>query len=157
MGDDRMDLPFEPLRQELEEMLAQGAHLVLATSAGDRVTARTMSYVNIGLDIYFQTGRGSTKCAQISANPRVALCLGNLQIEGEAEILGHPLAEANRAFRELYREKHPSSYERYSHREDEVVIRVRPILCTLWKYVDGRPGREFLDLEAGRAFSEDYR
>ena len=157
MDEHPVELVFESLRQEVEEILAQTPHLVLATTADNRVTARTMSHVNIGLGVYFQTGKGSTKYAQISAHPRVALCLGNLQIEGEAEILGHPLAEANRAFRELYREKHPSSYERYSHREDEVVIRVRPILCTLWKYVDGRPGREFLDLEAGRAFREDYR
>ncbi|MEW6106503.1 MAG: pyridoxamine 5'-phosphate oxidase family protein [Bacillota bacterium] len=154
---DHTDIPFEPLRQEIEEMLANGTHLVLATSAGGRVTARTMSYVNAGMEIYFQTGKGSTKYEQILANPRVALCLGNLQIEGEAEALGHPFCEANRAFCRLYRQKHPSAYELYSHREDEVVICVRPMLCALWKYVEGRPCREFLDLVGGRAFREDYR
>ncbi|MGQ9779143.1 MAG: pyridoxamine 5'-phosphate oxidase family protein [Bacillota bacterium] len=156
MDEHPVELVFESLRQEVEKILAQTPHLVLATAADNRVRARTMSHVNIGLEVYFQTGKGSTKYAQIAVNPRVALCLGNLQIEGVAEVLGHPLAEANREFCRLYRERHPSAYERYSSRPDEVVIRVRPILCTLWKYVDGRPCRELLDLEAERAFREYY-
>ena len=113
--------------------------LTLATCADNRVTIRPMSHINVGLDIYFQTGYDSLKMDQIAANPRVALCVGDLEIEGTATTCGHPLAEQNAFFAQAYQEKHPSSFERYSAYEDEIVVRVKIHLVRQWRYIDGKP------------------
>lgn len=54
--------------------------MVLATSAGGHVTARSMSCICAGLRIAFQTSISSTKIRQIKENPMVALCMVNMQI-----------------------------------------------------------------------------
>jgi general stress protein 26 len=67
----------------------EGKHAItLATSLGDRVTARTVSFANDGLAILFMSWAHHTKCVQIRVNPRVALCRDNVQIEGIADCMG---------------------------------------------------------------------
>ena len=80
------------------------------------------------------TDKTFTKCRQIAKNPNVALCADNVQVEGTASILGHPFSEANGRFAELFKKKHPGSFKRYSHLEDEVVIEIRASRITLWRY-----------------------
>lgn len=81
---DKINLPYNELETEVLSILAQTRHMVLATAAQNRVTARTMSIVNIRLDLYFQTDRRFLKVDQIERNPNVALCAGSLQTEGHA-------------------------------------------------------------------------
>ena len=113
--------------------------LTLATCADNRVTIRPMSHINVGLDVYFQTGFDSLKMEQIAANPLVALCVGDLEIEGIAATCGHPLAEQNAFFAQAYQEKHPGSFKKYSAYEDEIVVRVKVHRVRQWRYVDGKP------------------
>lgn len=134
------------LKEEIITMLEKEKHIVLATCSDGRVTARTMSHVNTGMDIFFQTDKKFLKVEQILKNPRVALCAGNLQIEGIAELQGHPSDSENSEFCRLYKQKHPHSFEMYAVMKDEIVIRVKPSLVTLWKYVDGKPCRDYLNL-----------
>ncbi|MFY9174217.1 MAG: pyridoxamine 5'-phosphate oxidase family protein [Peptococcia bacterium] len=139
-----MELNYQEMERELIDLLNQHNLWVLATSSNDKVTARTMSIVNIGLRILMQTGNNSEKYEQIMQNPQVALCRDNIQIEGVARIIGHPLEERNADFIKLYKAKHDIAYELYSHLEDEVVIEILPSKITLWKYIASKPCRDFI-------------
>lgn len=122
--------------------MGESAIMVLAASAGGRMTARSMGCIFNGLRIAFQTSDTSTKISQIRENPRVALCLGNIQIEGKATVLGHPCDIP--WFREQYARLHPGSFKAYSWLDDECVVEVEPSLITLWKY-DNDSGGPYMD------------
>ena len=122
---------------EIITALEKEKTLILATCAENHVTIRHMSHVNNGLTIYFQTGRDYLKTIQITANPCVALSVGTYDIEGKAEIIGHPID--NPLFVEKIKSKHPSAFERWSSLEDEVVIRVEIKRVRQWMYVDNQP------------------
>ena len=49
--------------------LEREKYLVLATCLGERLTARTMGHVNIGMDIFFQTDKKFLKVEHILKNP----------------------------------------------------------------------------------------
>jgi len=86
---------FDTNLEELYEKLRATKTAVLATSANNRPTARMMSLIFIERKIYFQTDKNFIKVEQITQNPYVALCFDNVQIEGIAKALGHPLEEQN--------------------------------------------------------------
>jgi general stress protein 26 len=145
------------LEKEIITLLEREKYLVLATCTDEHVTARAISHINIGLDIFFQTDKKFLKVKQINQNPRVALCISNLQIEGIAEFQGYPSDEDNIRFCELYKQKHPNSFEMYSGIKDEVIFKVRPSLITLWKYVTGKPCRDYLNITEKIAYREYYK
>ncbi len=60
-----MEIDYGVLEKELLGFLDKHKILVLSTAAHDRVTARSMSCVHIGLKVYFQTSRTSVKYQQI--------------------------------------------------------------------------------------------
>jgi len=105
-----MEIEYDTLKEEVIRFLNQHKVLFLATCADGRVTARAMSCVHVGLEIYFQTSRDSRKFAQISKNPQVALCAANIAIEGVAMVGEHPLHPASEQFVTLYKEYHPGSF-----------------------------------------------
>jgi len=119
--------------------LEKESKIVLATCANNRVTIRIMSHVNDGLDVYFQTGEFYLKTQQIKANPNVAFSFGTYEIEGVAEVLGHPMDDSNRLFIEKCKVKHPNAVERWSNVPDQVVIKIKPKLARQWRYVDDKP------------------
>ena len=124
---------------EIIQALEKEMTLALATCAGDRVTVRPVSHINNGLQVYFQTGVDSLKIRQIRANQNVALCVGTYQMEGTAQVLGHPLDKENAFFANSYKVKHPASFEHYSAFADEVVVSVLIHRVTQWRYLDGKP------------------
>jgi nitroimidazol reductase NimA-like FMN-containing flavoprotein (pyridoxamine 5'-phosphate oxidase superfamily) len=144
------------LETEIINILEREKHLVLATCSDGRVTARTMSHVNDGMDILFQTDKRFLKVEQMLKNPKVALCIGNLQIEGTAELLRHPSEPENADFCSIYRQKHPHSFEMYAYIKDEIVVKVKPSLITLWKYINGKPCRDYLDVLRAKAYRVFY-
>ena len=144
------------LKEEIIDILEREKHIVLASCSDGRVTARTMSHVNVGMDIYLQTDKKFLKVEQIAKNPRVALCVGNLQIEGVAKFEHHPSDLENTEFCNLYKQKHPHSFEMYSSMKDEIVIKVKPTLAILWKYINGKPCRDYLHLNGNIAYREYY-
>jgi uncharacterized pyridoxamine 5'-phosphate oxidase family protein len=149
------EIDFESLQQEAVEFLQANKFMILATCADHRVTARTVSIINDGLRIYFQTDRNFLKCRQIEENNPVALATGNIQIEGKAQITCHPLE--NIFFRENYQKSHEGSFRKYSHLKDEVIIEIEPTLVTFWKYdSEQRPFREYLMVEEKKAYREYY-
>jgi len=143
-------IDYSTLYSEIEKILAKEQSIVLATSFDNKVTARTMSHVNDGLTIYFQTDKTSVKAEQIKNNTQIALAVGNIQIEAIAEVCGHP--KEHRLFSDLYKSKYPHYYDIYSSLEDEIVIEANPIKITLYKYVNGKPCREILDITHKNAY-----
>lgn len=89
-------LDFEEKKAGAMSAVCAQNDMVLATSYNDKVTARTVYCVSDGKSVFFMTSKAYTKYKQIEKNPSVALCFDNMQIEGTAKILGHPVTDANR-------------------------------------------------------------
>lgn len=130
---------------------------VLASCGTDmHVSARSMSIVNFGLDIWFQTDRRFKKKRQIDENPRVALALDNIQIEGTAEVQGHPSSESNTWFCKEFALYHRGSFDAYTNTRHEVVYRVVPETIILWRYENGQSYRDFIDIQKKKAQRKYY-
>ncbi len=151
-----MQISYRELKNEIEKFLSKNKTLVLATSANDKVSARTIEFVNIGLMLMFETDKRSGKYKQIKKNPNIAICAKNVQIEGTATLGSHPMEAVNRRFIELYKEHHPRAFQLYSHLENSVVITVNPHLITTWKNLDGKPFQDFLYIDELKAEREYY-
>jgi general stress protein 26 len=128
---------------------------VLSTAADNRVTSRAMSFIRLADDLYFQTDKRFLKIQQIRKNKNVAVCRDNIQIEAEAEIRGHSSLPANQDFVEKFKKKHPGSYKAYTNGKNQVVVRLKLKLITIWKYLGG-PRREFIWPEQKKAEIEIY-
>ena len=74
----------------------------------------------------------------------VALCIDNIQIEGQCMELGIPAQ--NREFSDAYREYFPGSYDRYTLLENERLFAVKPTFIERWIYVEGIPYLEIFDI-----------
>jgi len=133
--------------QEVIAVLESEKKIILATAANNRVTTRTMSHINDGMVIYFQTGKNYLKCQQIHSNPNVAISVDGYDIEGKATILGHPLDEENTLFARLYKEKHPQYTAIWSTYPEEVVVKVEIEMVRKWRYIDGKPFIAIWNLE----------
>ena len=133
-----MELNYQELSNEIIERLEGIRQIALATCAGDRVFARTVSPVNDGLTIYFSTGGNSEKARQLGSNPNVALAIENIQIEATAESIGHP-------------SKHPHYTTQYPPGSDDIVVIIKPTKITLYKFL-GKACEEVLDIENGQAY-----
>jgi hypothetical protein len=70
------------------------------------------------------------KYKQILTNPKVAIADGNLQVEGIAELKGHPYDEENADFLKAYKETQPVNFDRTSrrsfNRQNARVIEIEP-------------------------------
>jgi len=154
-------LDYSGMEAEVVDWMEHTRLMVLSTCAGTeaerQVTARTMSMIQHAGKLYFQTGLTSTKFDQLRRNPLVALCAGNVQVEGLARPLAHPLAPECRFFAQKYSELHPGSFKLYSQLPSNVVVEVTPRRVTFWKYTeDGKPYRDFIDFTARAACREMY-
>ena len=134
--------------------LGKGRKMVLSTSENDRVSSRMMSVVQIGGELYFQTDRTMKKYHQIMKNNHVALCIDNIQIEGECTEAGHPLDNA--AFCDIYRECFKSSYNAYSALSNERLFIVKPLYIERWIYDEGVPYMETFDMNTRQYRFERY-
>lgn len=93
-----MFLEFSQLKDEVVVLLEREKSITLATSAQNKVTARTISHVNEDLTIYFQTSGNSEKALQIDPNTNIAFAVTNIQIEAIASKCGHPMEIQNKGF-----------------------------------------------------------
>ncbi|MBF0106660.1 MAG: pyridoxamine 5'-phosphate oxidase family protein [Deltaproteobacteria bacterium] len=57
----RATLSIDEKKREIIALFEKSKHMVLATCADGRVTARTMSYVNKGLELVFGTDKNFLK------------------------------------------------------------------------------------------------
>ena len=106
--------------------------------------------------IYFQTNKCYLKYDEISNNNNVSLCFNNISIEGIAEEIGEWKDPKNTELMNLYKSVHPSSFDAYGLLDGQVVYKVIPTKIKVWKYVDGKPLREFLYIKEGIAEQLDF-
>ena len=126
--------------EEIVKTLENGKSIVLATSHRDKVMARTVYYVLYESSVYFLTSSAYSKYKQIVRNQNVALCLNNIQIEGTANIEGHPSAYENKAVLEHFIERCPEN-NRYVKSKNTVLIEVKIGNITMWS----NGGREYIN------------
>jgi hypothetical protein len=128
--------PSDPLFQErlssLFVSLGEAKEIVLSTSAQNRVTSRIVSCACIREEVLFLSWEHHAKCQQIKANPLVALCHKNLQIEGRAEILGNPLDSAYKSYADTFRKIQPAIFDNFSKLPGMVLVRITLTVITAW-------------------------
>lgn len=137
---------------ELYTMLEKRGRFVLSSSFEDKVTSRMMSTIFYDNKIYFQTDKDFEKTKQIIANPNVALCIDNIQIEGYAKIIGPTLEQGK--IMELYKTKHLRSFNSYSHLENTIMMEVTLHKVVLWKYIEEHSFRCIYDFE-NKVYTEE--
>ena len=147
-----MNLDYSTFADEIVQTLDKTPLMILATSANNKVTARNMAIVNNGLTILFQTSGLSEKAKQIEANPNIAFATGNIQVEAVARISTDP--EEVERFIEKYKVIHPGYYEKYSGIHEEVLVVCTPTKFAKYKFVDGKPCTDILDVKSNRAYRE---
>lgn len=153
---ERMDIDFLALEQEVISFINLKTTWVLATAAGQHVTARTVYTVSNGFVIFFITDKNSTKYKQMSVNPNVALCRENYQIEGQAKEIGCLRDLKNSAVGNLFRQHHPSAYKRYALLETEFIFEIHPTQVTIWRQTETQAYRDILMLVAKKAYREPF-
>ena len=147
-----MVLDFDKLKDEIVTLLEREQSITLATSVNGKVTARTMSHVNDGLLILFQTGGNSEKVNQIKANKNIAFAVANVQVEAVAGIYSHPLKDE--IFCGKYRKKFPQYFDKYTGYPDEILVKASITKATLYKYIGGKPCRDILLISQNKAYRE---
>lgn len=146
---------FDEKVSELFKFIGEKRIMAAATSADNKVTARSMSVVVYNNRFYFQTDKTSQKAKELRSNPNAALCFDNVSIECICSFKGHPLDAANSAVLELYKKCFENSYKNYSHMINEVFVELTPIRITLWCYEGARPYREFYDF-CEKTYKKEY-
>jgi len=106
--------------------------MALASSVKDHVMVRNVSCLIYDEAIYFKTDKNFRKTKQLYENPRVALCVGGIQVEGIATIKGLVVDEPERKFEKLYQKYLWGSYNAYSHEDTEILVEVKPIFVEIW-------------------------
>ena len=135
-------LDFNVKYTEIKNILKKEKSIVLCTSNGSKVAARTVYFVYFKDCIYFVTSMSYKKYKQIEKNQNVALCFSNIQIVGVASILGHPNLEGNKNILE-YMEKNCSEMYKYVKYKNTVLIKVSIDDIEMWE----KGGREYLNIE----------
>ncbi|MGL4935865.1 MAG: pyridoxamine 5'-phosphate oxidase family protein [Cetobacterium sp.] len=139
---------------KLFQGIGEAKKAVLSTSSNNRVTSRMMSFVIYERKFYCQTDKRFLKIEQISNNPKVSICIDNIQIEGIAQILGKPLENKN--FIVLFKKHFKNSYENYSFLENEILLEITPTFISVWNYKEGIPIREYYNLTSKEYKEEIY-
>lgn len=154
---DRTQIGFNDSAAYVLRKLEKCKIALLATCGKDmRVSARSMSIVNDGLVLWFQSDSRFAKSKQIGENPNVAFCFENVQFEGLARNMGHSSLEGNFWFCREFEKYHKSSFDAYTMTKNEEIYRVEPLRITLWRYEDNRTFRDFLDIANESAWREYY-
>ena len=125
-------MEFQEAVDYLYAKLAPSKIMALASSVDDHVMVRNVSCLIYDEAIYFKTDKNFRKTKQLYQNPRVALCVGGIQVEGIATIKGLVVDEPGRKFEQLYQKYLWGSYNAYSHEDTEILVEVKPTFVEIW-------------------------
>jgi general stress protein 26 len=144
----QINISYDEMKKTMLDELSKSQLLVLATSQDAYVRAGNMRFIHDDLTLYRYTGNRSRKYTQIKSNPRIAVVISNIQIEGTARLLKHPLDEPK--FLEIYKKTHTDAYERHLTRyfkgsKDMRVIEITPKRITTFN-APSLPARPYLDI-----------
>lgn len=106
--------------------------MALASCVDNKPSIRNISAIFYNDAIYFKTDINFKKTQQLMANPQVALAFHGVQVEGIAENSGLVVDEPGRVFEAKYKEYLWGSYNKYSHEDTEVLIKVTPTFVEIW-------------------------
>ena len=129
------ELNYSELLNEITEILQKETSITFATCADNQVMARVVCHINYGMNILFSTSMKSQKVEQIKCNPKVALAVNNIKVEGIAELYGHP--SSHETFGADYAGKYPHLGSLYESKPDDVLIIIKPTKIALYKYING--------------------
>lgn len=132
------ELEFEIEKIEFLENIKKYKDIVLSTCQGNIVTSRTVSFINHEFMFYILTSINSNKCKQINENENVSLCVGDLQMEGKAKIIGHPMSESNLTLSDMYKEKHMEYYSRFARYKFATYIEIKCTYIKQWRTLSGK-------------------
>ena len=141
------EIEFENLKNEIAILLKKANVIVVSTSLKDHVTSRTVNCFSDGLNLYFVTSKAYTKYKQLLKNHSIAVCKDNLQLEGVAEIKGHP-NNNNIVIDDEEAKKYIDQYSKY---KNAVLIKIVPHKITLYK---GNGLFEYLNINDKKAFQK---
>ena len=154
-----MELNYNNEIEQIYKQIGDSKIMSLATSSQNHPTVRLVSCIVYMDKIVFQTGTDLTKYKQICENNHVALCTDNIQIEGVANIIEKTNNNEDDnilKIMEIYKKYYKSSYEIYSHNENEVLIEIIPTKIIKWDYENKKPFRVFMDIRNKTIRKEMY-
>lgn len=141
-------MTFEEGVQVFYKKLGNSNIMALASSVNDYVMVRNVSCLFYDGKIYFKTDKNFRKTKQLYENPKVALCVGGVQVEGIAVSKGFVVDEPDRRFEKLYKKYLWQSYNAYSHEDTEIIIEVTPKFVEIWDEDEYRYAfQTFLDFD----------
>lgn len=144
----RKELDYKKFKDEIIQIFNENQEIVLATSSKNRVTSRTISFANDGLEIYFWSWIHNKKVAQIKENTNVALTLHKIQYEGEAEILGKPLDENNIEYLDLFYKKFSEMYvDIFSKIPEMILVKIYPTTIVKFEKICDRFHLQKMDIK----------
>ena len=130
------NLTFQQAVEPMFEKLGDWKIMALASSVNDYVMVRNVSCLFYDNKVWFKTDKNFRKTQQLYQNPQVALCWSGVQIEGLAANKGLVVDEPDRRFEKLYKEHLWGSYNKYSHKDTEIIIEVTPKFVEIWDTSD---------------------
>ena len=130
------NLTFQQAVELMFEKLGDWKIMALASSVNDYVMVRNVSCLFYDNKVWFKTDKNFRKTQQLYQNPQVALCWSGVQIEGLAANKGLVVDEPDRRFEKLYKEHLWGSYNKYSHKDTEIIIEVTPKFVEIWDTSD---------------------
>ena len=140
---------FSTLSNRFWEKLKGGVEIVLATSDGMAVTARTVSAAAAGGKLCFITHGESLKIAQMRKNANVSLCHGDIRMKGSARIAGSPKQQGNECSIDALAKAFPDSVPIFSCIPGTVLVEITPVAGGFGTLNDG--GIFTLDFETQSA------
>lgn len=150
-------MEFNEAKALLFKKLGVSKIMALASSVDDYVMVRNVSCLIYDEKIYFKTDKNFRKTQQLFKNPRVALCVGGVQVEGIAVNKGLVVDEPDRKFEKAYKEHLWQSYNAYSHEDTEILIEVTPKFVEIWDEDENRYAfQTFIDFENQEAVVKEY-
>lgn len=150
-------LDFNIRQNELLQSFEAATEMVLSTCSDNRVTSRIVSTACCGDKVYFLSWEHHVKCHQIHDNPRVAICHGNIQIEGIADIKGNPLAEANMIYSQKFKMKQPRIFDIFTQFKGMILIEVSITSIRSYVQADGEHYLDCLDFTQKTAYRENMK
>lgn len=148
-------MSFEEAYSKFWQEFGESRVMVLSTSIHDVVTSRAMSVVALGEKLYFQTDETLRKYQQLKENPNAALCIDNIQIEGQCRDVGKPADNID--FCKSYQKHFPNPYRRYLHLKNQRLLMFTPTFIERWLYIDGDPYTEVFDIVNKKHILQEYR
>ena len=136
-------LQYDEAYNDIINALESRESIVIASFNKDKIAARTVYFTLYNSCIYFLTSKAYNKYKQIMKNHNVGLCSDYIQIEGFAEIIGHPMLNENKAILKCLLEKYPydEKNKRYAKKKNSVFIKVEINKISAW--ING--GRVYID------------